>query len=417
MGTFNVYNVKTDYSAAGNGMTDDTTSIQNAINAAASTNGVVYFPDGTYKITSPLRLPVNGRISLTGNNCRGTIIKKTTNTNGSTPNRAARGGTVTDSFVVDSLLSIDHPDNDYGYNIIIENLTLQGHTTDNTYAIYAPRTAYLTIRNVISIDCNFGFFTYDSWLTIIEAFEVFTCTSALKYANDGSNAGTGTTLTATRVFANTSSIGYDIYGLVYSTFNSCGSDHITTAAYKFDVCHGITLNGCGTEDVTGEVLQFLYTEGVVNGFRTYDIDGVTGGTRAYLWFEASKVSLNGCRFENFVTPRDSYNMIVQTGATVTINQTMLPTGGNTFISYSSGSSVIHLDGSGVTCKTRLDTERVGLITNGVRIFYGTASPGSGTWTRGDVIYNTTPSAGGTIGWVCVTAGSPGTWKTFGAISA
>jgi len=48
---------------------------------------------------------------------------------------------------------------------------------------------------------------------------------------------------------------------------------------------------------------------------------------------------------------------------------------------------------------------------------GTAAPTTGTWGQGDVVYDTTPSASGFMGWVCVTAGSPGTWKTFGAISA
>lgn len=48
---------------------------------------------------------------------------------------------------------------------------------------------------------------------------------------------------------------------------------------------------------------------------------------------------------------------------------------------------------------------------------GTAAPSTGTWERGDIAWNSAPSAGGTIGWVCTTAGSPGTWKTFGAIAA
>ena len=51
-----------------------------------------------------------------------------------------------------------------------------------------------------------------------------------------------------------------------------------------------------------------------------------------------------------------------------------------------------------------------------RIFYDTAAPVAGTWTRGDVIYAPDPSAGGFIGWVCVLGGTPGTWKTFGVIS-
>jgi hypothetical protein len=49
--------------------------------------------------------------------------------------------------------------------------------------------------------------------------------------------------------------------------------------------------------------------------------------------------------------------------------------------------------------------------------YAAAIPASGTHTRGSVRYDTAPAASGFIGWVCTTAGTPGTWKTFGAISA
>jgi hypothetical protein len=49
--------------------------------------------------------------------------------------------------------------------------------------------------------------------------------------------------------------------------------------------------------------------------------------------------------------------------------------------------------------------------------YGANAPGSGAWKQGDIVIDATPSAGGTLGWVCTTGGSPGTWKTFGAITA
>lgn len=48
--------------------------------------------------------------------------------------------------------------------------------------------------------------------------------------------------------------------------------------------------------------------------------------------------------------------------------------------------------------------------------YGTAAPTTNAWTVGDIVWNTTPTAGGTLGWVCTTAGTPGTWKTFGGIA-
>ena len=49
--------------------------------------------------------------------------------------------------------------------------------------------------------------------------------------------------------------------------------------------------------------------------------------------------------------------------------------------------------------------------------FGTAAPTTGTWERGDIVYDTNVSASGFLGWVCVSGGTPGTWKTFGAVSS
>lgn len=51
-----VFNVR-DYGAAGNGVADDTAAIQRAINASQGFNhhGIVYFPNGTYKVGALLR--------------------------------------------------------------------------------------------------------------------------------------------------------------------------------------------------------------------------------------------------------------------------------------------------------------------------------------------------------------------------
>lgn len=46
----------------------------------------------------------------------------------------------------------------------------------------------------------------------------------------------------------------------------------------------------------------------------------------------------------------------------------------------------------------------------------TAAPIAGTYYVGDVVYTSSPTAGGNIGWVCVSGGTPGTWRTFGAIA-
>lgn len=59
----------------------------------------------------------------------------------------------------------------------------------------------------------------------------------------------------------------------------------------------------------------------------------------------------------------------------------------------------------------------GWILNSRYFTEAAAAPTTGTYSRGDIVYNTAPSAGGTLGWVCVSGGTPGTWKTFGTIEA
>ena len=58
------------------------------------------------------------------------------------------------------------------------------------------------------------------------------------------------------------------------------------------------------------------------------------------------------------------------------------------------------------------------FVNGIAQLKGsaTAAPTSGVHARGDIYLNSAPAAGGFLGWVCVTGGTPGTFKTFGAIS-
>jgi hypothetical protein len=47
---------------------------------------------------------------------------------------------------------------------------------------------------------------------------------------------------------------------------------------------------------------------------------------------------------------------------------------------------------------------------GNAISFAAAAPTTGTAKRGDIVFNTLPSASGVFAWSCTTAGSPGTWK-------
>ena len=49
--------------------------------------------------------------------------------------------------------------------------------------------------------------------------------------------------------------------------------------------------------------------------------------------------------------------------------------------------------------------------------HGSAAPATRYWFVGSVMHNTAPAPSGAMGWVCTEAGTPGTWKAFGNISA
>ena len=52
---------------------------------------------------------------------------------------------------------------------------------------------------------------------------------------------------------------------------------------------------------------------------------------------------------------------------------------------------------------------------GLGILRQAAAPASGAWSVGDLVYNSAPALGSPVGWVCTTAGSPGTWRGFGVV--
>jgi hypothetical protein len=43
-------------------------------------------------------------------------------------------------------------------------------------------------------------------------------------------------------------------------------------------------------------------------------------------------------------------------------------------------------------------------------------PEAGSWNKGDIVWNSDPRPTSYVGWICVKSGTPGDWKTFGAIS-
>jgi hypothetical protein len=61
-------------------------------------------------------------------------------------------------------------------------------------------------------------------------------------------------------------------------------------------------------------------------------------------------------------------------------------------------------------------ESANKYTESIR-FYSGSQPAQGTWKKGDIIINNNPSAGGVYGWICITEGTPGTWKAISTIAS
>ena len=59
---------------------------------------------------------------------------------------------------------------------------------------------------------------------------------------------------------------------------------------------------------------------------------------------------------------------------------------------------------------------LGNTFNGRFLNLATTAPLTGSFARGDLVLNIAPSATGTLGWVCVTSGTPGTWTPLAVVS-
>jgi hypothetical protein len=110
--------------------------------------------------------------------------------------------------------------------------------------------------------------------------------------------------------------------------------------------------------------------------------------------------------------------LVDLGATLGATSTMGTTGQTWATGAVFGSTYTLGDSTTVPTVKRInDIEYARRNSGGKNILAGTAAPTTGTWVVGDTVWNTTPSAGGTPGWVCTTAGTPGTWKAMASVAA
>lgn len=249
---FGVFNVK-DYGAVGNGITDDTTAIQNASTAAvAAGGGLVWFPPGTYKITAQITMG-GGRAAFGGSSAASTILLW--------PNDLGAG-----NFCFTNYSSVN------GLGPTVDNLTLQGpivitttnQTPANMMGIYLDQRFTVNMCEVkgfyASIYYNGDHCTvmnsrlYGSWYSILRdkvsgrtgdnVFFNCDCTGPVGYA---SLAVTGTDHISGDVFEHVH-LGFTAYG-IWGEANISHEDMVddcTFIAVNFEQC-GNEMIGCNSD--------------------------------------------------------------------------------------------------------------------------------------------------------------------------
>lgn len=149
-------NVKTAYGAVGDGTTNDTTAVQNAITAAQTGNKTVYFPAGDYRVTG---LTVTGAVRLLGDGPEASVISSVSN-----------------AVIVD--MTADGTDFFGGR---IENLKIKGSTSAGSSQIglkwdHGSGGMRFHARNLIIQDCgDHGFYWGLAFSSVAENIRITEC--------------------------------------------------------------------------------------------------------------------------------------------------------------------------------------------------------------------------------------------------
>lgn len=319
----------------------DWTGIQEALNAAqAGGGGVVELGRGVCLTDRPVVIPFAdawGRAGITLRGAQGgytTIIRKTTNTLGDFERTASNGRV--DSYQVDAIVMVDHPDGTINRHVSIESLMLEsGAPQSVSMGIYAPRMSYALISDVRVNGCRTAYLGYQLVLSHIERLYAEGPGAGrgvgFRLADDGSHANSSTSLSMDTVYMQRFRYGFHLYRLFYSSLNALAMDHAgepgaVGVAYHLENSQGVILNGAGAEDVRGVTLWLNDSWAMVSGFYGWNLRGYSS-EYATLIVEGGKIHLDACYWNPLTEANGQRDMIYRDGYAVTQTACTMPSGG------------------------------------------------------------------------------------------
>lgn len=230
------------------------------------------------------------------------------------------------------------------------------------------------------------------------------------------------------------------YNIITESVTGSTDATLTLGYAKRVTGYGFKVKGSGINTIKAAISSTeevtIYGLDIVGGSGTADLDLLTNENLKIYGLNIKEAGTNGIRY------RDQTNLqltqVAIDDATTAIRADDVTTGNSgtriTGLSTPNCGTAFNIDGvngdtyidgdiSGATTKFTFGGSYTGEINYGNLIgvrreVYGYgAAPATGSFLQGDIAWNVDPDAADYIGWVCVTAGTPGTWKGFGTIQS